>query len=102
MALQALLHERPSCRLVPFLRYEGLQDLALLIDRTPELNHLAVQLHVHLIKIPLPVPEAKQVAHAPPADLGREHRAEPVPSWPHCLVAEIIAALKKQVLDVAQ
>jgi len=36
------------------------------------------------------------------ANVARKHPAEPVPPEAHCLVAQINAALKKQVLDVPQ
>ena len=37
-----------------------------------------------------------------PVDLGRKHRAEPVPPEPYRLVADIDAPLKQQILDLAQ
>jgi hypothetical protein len=37
-----------------------------------------------------------------PADLGRKHRAEPVPPETYRLVADIDAPIKQQILDLAQ
>ena len=42
------------------------------------------------------------VLHAPLADLRREHRPEPVPPEPNCLVRDIDASLMEEVLDVSQ
>jgi hypothetical protein len=48
------------------------------------------------------VAEAAHPADALAADVGREHRTEPIPPKPHCLVAQVNAALEQEVLDVAQ
>ena len=41
-------------------------------------------------------------SHLSPADLNREHRAEPVPPETHGIVADIDAAFEQQILDLAQ
>jgi len=40
--------------------------------------------------------------NAPLSDLRGEHGTKPVPPEPHCLVANIYAALKQQVFDLAE
>ena len=40
--------------------------------------------------------------NAPFADLRGEHRAEPVPPQPYCLMANIDAALEQDILNLAQ
>jgi hypothetical protein len=55
--LQRLLHEGQSRGFVPFLRDVAFEDLALVIDRAPQVDHLTVQLHVHFVEVPLPVAE---------------------------------------------
>jgi hypothetical protein len=57
---------------------------------------------IGLVEMPSPVGEGAHVIDTLPADLGGEHRAEPVPPQPHSLVADVDAALEQQVLDVAQ
>jgi hypothetical protein len=36
------------------------------------------------------------------SDLGGKHRAKPVPPEPHCLVADLDAALVQKVLDISE
>jgi hypothetical protein len=78
------------------------ENLAFVIHRSPEVNHLAVQLHVHLIEMPSPMPEPAHPRHALPADIAGEHRAEPAPPMPHRLMTDVNAALGQQILDVRQ
>ena len=100
--LKRLLHERQSRGFVPFLGDVALQDFTLLVDRSPQVMTLAVDLHEHLVEMPFPLPEATHVVYPLPSDVGSKHRPEPVPPEPHCLVAEVNPALEKQVLDVPQ
>jgi hypothetical protein len=69
------------------------------IDRAPQIDHLAVQFHVHLVEMPLPLPEAAHPVNPLPPDVGSEQRTEAVPLQPHCLMAQVDAALKQQVLN---
>ena len=69
-------------------------------DGAPQINHLAVQLHVHLVQVPSPVTKASHVAHALATDLTGDHRSEPIRSEPHGLVADVDAALEQQILDI--
>ena len=64
--------------------------------------HLGVDTDVDFVEMPAPVGVGPHVMNALSADLGGEHRAEPVPPKPHRLVADVDAALEQQVLDVAQ
>jgi hypothetical protein len=87
---------------VPFLRYEGLEDFTLMIHRAPEIVLLAVDLGVHLIKVPTPMGEAAHPADPLPANVCRKQRSEPVPPEPHGLMADVDPALEEQVFDVPQ
>ena len=78
------------------------QYLALVIDGSPEVVGLAVDLHEHLIKVPTPMAKPTHRAHSLAADIGREHRAKSIPPESDSLMTEIDAALEQQVLDVAQ
>jgi hypothetical protein len=50
-----------------------------------------------------PLRKFKRSHAIPPLpDLGREHRAQPVPTEPDRLVADVDAAFKQQILDLAQ
>lgn len=99
MALQRLLHEPERCRLVAGLRDVALEDLALVIDGAPQIHHLAIELHEHLIKVPSPVAKAAHPRDSLALDFSREHRTEPVPPQPHRLMTNVDAALEQQVLD---
>ena len=100
--LQRTLHEFQSRSFIAFLSDEGLQNLTFVIDCPQQIVQLAVELHVHLIKMPSPMAKAPHGVHALPANVGREHRAEPIPSQSHGFVTEINSALEKQVLNIAK
>src|SRR4051794_36160750 len=102
MALERLLHELQRRGLVAVLGHEALEDLAFMIDGTPQVAHLAVHLHVHLVEVPAPLPEPTHAAHPLPADFTCKQRAEPVPPVAYCLMADIDAALSEKVFDVPE
>jgi len=102
MPLQSLAHEAQGRGFVPFARDVALQDLAFVIDRPPEVHHLATQLHVHLVEVPAPMPKAAHPVHPLATDIGCEHRSKPVPPQPNRFMTYVDAALEQQVHDVAQ
>ena len=53
------------------------------------------------VQVPAPV-GIPTVMNPSFSDLGRKHRAEPVPPEPYRLVADIDAAVEKKILDLAQ
>jgi hypothetical protein len=63
--------------------------------------HLTVDTHKILIQMPTPAGIGWMMNSALP-DLRGELRAEPVPPEAHRLVADVDAALEKQILDLAQ
>ena len=79
VALECLLHERQRGVLVALLRHEAFEDLAFLVDCAPQVDHLAIELHVHLIKVPAPLEEVAHARDALPADVACEQRTKPVP-----------------------
>ena len=72
MPLQRLLHEGQRRLLVPGLRDVAFENLTIVVDRSPEVDHLAVQLHVHLVQVPAPVAEAPltRCRRISPANIG--------------------------------
>ena len=102
VALESLLHEGQRGIFVPGPGDTARKDLALMVHGTPEVDHLSVELHIHLVKMPAPVAEPAHRAHSLPTDIASEHRPEPVPPHPDRLVAEVDTALEQQVLAVAQ
>src|SRR6056297_446378 len=99
MFLHCFLEEFQSCLLVPGLCYEALKHLAFVIDGAPEVVHLAVDLHEHLVEVPSPV-AGLHALDAALADLGSEQRTEAMPPEPHRLVADLDTALMQKILDV--
>ena len=102
MALERFLHEDQSRILIALPGHEALEKLALLVDRAPQVDHLAVQLHVQLIKVPAPLPEAAHLARSLTSDVACEQRPEPVPPHPYRLIAQIDPALEQQVFYISK
>src|SRR5208282_1655576 len=75
--------------LVPSCGDYCLQDLALMVDRAPQITELAVDLHERLIQMPTPLRIAAHVRDSPLSDLGSKHRAKPVPPKPYRLMADV-------------
>ena len=73
-----------------------------MIHGTPQIMGLAVDLHIDLIDMPLPMTKATHTANPLPPNISREHRTKPVPPEPNRLMADIDTALKQQVLHVPQ
>lgn len=94
MALQCLLHEPQSSRFVAGFGDVALQDLAFMIDCPPQLNHLAVEADIHLVKVPSPMPEALHPVHALPANARGEHRPKAISPVTRGLAADVAAALQ--------
>jgi hypothetical protein len=69
------------------------------VNGPPEVVLLAVDLHEDLVEMPPPVARTHSL-HTALADLGGEHRPEPMPPEPHCLMTDVDAALVQQVFDV--
>jgi hypothetical protein len=98
--LERFLEEFQRRSRVPRLGDVGFQHLALVIDGTPEVVHLAVDLHVDLVEMPPPMREGAHMLTPFPADLASEHRPKPIPPEPHRFAADVDAALEQQLLDV--
>ena len=54
------------------------------------------------VEMPAPEPNASHATDPLPTDGGRKHRTEAIPSEPYLLLANVGAALKQQVLHIAQ
>ena len=78
------------------------EEPAFLVDGAPQVDHLAVQLHVHLVEMPAPLFETAHRTHPLAADVASEQQTEPVPPHPHRLVADVDPAFEQQVLDVPE
>ena len=73
-----------------------------MIDRSPEVDHLAVELHLHFIQVPAPLASAAHSADPLASEVTDKHWADPVPLHLHRLMANAEAALEEQELEVPQ
>jgi hypothetical protein len=88
--------------LVAGLGNKAFEHFALLIDCTPQVDHLAVQLHVHSIEVPTPIARPARAAHPLTPNFTCEHQPDPVSPKPHRLMAYMYPKLEQQVFDVPQ
>ena len=102
MAFQRLLYEGQCCSFITGFGDEALEDFSFVINGAPEVVHLAVDLHVHLIEMPSPVGDALHPADPLPTNVACKHRTEAVPPEPDSLVAKVDTALERQILDIPQ
>ena len=56
--------------------------------------------HEHLVQVPLPLRPCTKLLGSFPSDLGCEDRTKTVPPEPNCFVADVDAALVKQILEL--
>ena len=73
-----------------------------MIDRAPKVVLDAIDLHKDLIQVPLPLSMLSHVRCALRSDLTSEDRTKPVDPSPDALMANIDAALMKEVFDITQ
>src|ERR1700733_7439947 len=88
--------------LVPLRSDDRFQTLAFMIDGAPEIAEFAVDLHEHLIQMPMPLRIPAHVRYPLLSDLGSKHRAKPVPPKPDRLMADVDPSLGEEILDIAQ
>jgi hypothetical protein len=88
--------------LIPLRRNHRFQNVAFVIGGTPQMSELAVDLHKDLIQVPTLLRIAAHTPYPRFPDFCCEHRAEPVPPEPDCLMADVDPALGQKILDVAQ
>ena len=101
MLLHGFLEEFQRGLLVPCLRHEAFQHLALVVDGPPQVMPLAIDFHENFIQVPPPM-AGSHTLDPPFPDLGREQRAEPVPPEPHSLMADVDAAFMQQIFDIPE
>jgi hypothetical protein len=102
MPAHGFLQGFPCSLAIPGLRHVALKDLSLMINGPPEVVHLFVNLHLHLVEVPLPLAILAHAIDALSADLGCKDRAEAVPPIADSFMADLDAAFKQEILDVPQ
>jgi hypothetical protein len=102
MALHRTLDEFECRSLVFSLAGKEFQHFAFVIDCSPEIVHLAVDLHEDFVQVPSPMGVSAHPIDPLLADFGGEHWAETVPPEPDGFVANGDPALGEQVFDIAK
>ena len=72
-----------------------------MIHGAPEVAHLPVYFHEHLVEVPSPAARSHALNPTLP-DLGGKPRPKPLPPEPDGFMADIDTALVEQVLDIAK
>jgi hypothetical protein len=96
------LLEVECCLVITALCDEAFQDVPAVIHGPPKIVRLAVNLHEHLVQVPLPIGIYAHLADPFLADLCGKQRAKSVPPKPNRFVAYVDPALVQQVLDIAE
>lgn len=94
VALQRSLDKRQSRRFIPFLRDIALKNFAFVINRSPKVVTLAVDLYEHLVEVLAPMMIASHVGNTLTSDLTGKHRSKPVPPQSNRLVANVDPAFE--------
>ena len=71
-----------------------------MVDSSPEIVGLAIDLHEDLIEMPLPLGDLSHVAGSTHPDLAREHGPETINPEPYAFVANIDSALMQKIFDI--
>jgi hypothetical protein len=98
LAFHSFSEEFQGCLAITAFRDIALQDFPFVIDRSPKVVGLSVDLHENFVQVPLPVRIRPQLLHPLSPDLGSKHQAESVPPKSNRLMADVDAALMQKHL----
>ena len=73
-----------------------------MVNCPPEVVRLTVELHKHLVQMPLLVRIRSHPTNSVSSDLRREHQAKSVPPEPNCFVADVDATFVQKIFYVAE
>lgn len=73
-----------------------------MVNCPPEVVRLTIDLHKHLVQMPLPVRIRSHPTNSVSSDLSREHWAKSVPPEPNCFMAYVDATFVQKIFDVAE
>jgi len=102
VSLHCFLQKGKCSLLIPGLGNVALEHLTFMIDGTPEVMLVPVDLHENLIEMPLPLSMLTHVGGALRSDLTGEDRAEPIDPEPHAFMADIDPTLVKKVFNISK
>jgi len=78
----------------------GFQHFAFAVHGTPKVVRLGVDLHKHLMQVPLLVRVCLHPVCSFFSYLSRKHRAKIIPPKPNGLLADVDAAFVQQILNI--
>ena len=99
---QALCQELEGCMPVSFLGHKSVQDGAFVVDGTPKIIGLTLDLYEDFVEVPASVLRTLMQPPLPLLELLRKQSTKPVPPKPYRLVTHIDPSLVEQVLDLSQ
>lgn len=104
MPLHRFLEQFQCSFAIPRLDDKAFKPLPLVIDGPLEVMRHVVDLHKHLVEVPVPVPvlSTAHSIHPFAPEFNHGHRIEPVQPVAHRFVADLDPALMQQVFDVAR
>jgi hypothetical protein len=102
MAFHGLPEEFQSGLAITALRDKAFKDFPLVINGPPKVVRLAVNLHEHLIQMPLPMYPSPHSINPSTADLSGKHRAKSVPPRPNRLMADVDAGFMQKIFHIPQ
>ena len=102
MTFHCFFKEFQCCLAITALRNEAFQYFPFVIHSPPKIVRLAVDLHEHLIQMPLPVCPWPHSINPSAAHFGSKQWAKSVPLKPNCLMADVDAAFVQTILNIAK
>ena len=96
MLLEQLAHQPQRCSGIASALDKNVENLALVVDGTPEIHALAGDAHHHLVEMP-----AIARPRAALAQPSRDRRTELQHPTPYRFVGDVEPALGQQFLDIA-
>ena len=101
ISLHGFSQEFQGSSLVASLGNETFQNFAFVIDGAPKVVQLAIDLHEHLIQMPLPLGRLTHVGCTLFPDLVSEVSAETIDPEAHTFMTNVDTALMQKIFDIA-
>ena len=102
VSLEPLFQQAQSRSFVSFLCHIALENLAFMINDTPKIMGLTIDLYDDVIEVPPPICGASHPANPLAANVGGKHWTETVSPEADGLVADIDTAFDDQILYIPQ
>ena len=95
--------EKFQCRFaVSALGNITFQHLTFVINGSPEVMYLSIDLYEDLVQVPLPVRIRSHPTDPVSSYLSRKHRTKSIPPKPNCFVADLNASFVQKIFHVTE